>query len=267
MNGKKAYNSNWYGNEWDDDHDLFFVSDYASSSFEEDFAETFAASIVYPQTLHTIYEEKENAPLIKKSEYIKNIIEKQLKVKIPQDQWRIYPQTPSKKYDGKLNSTLEGGPSYDDTGTYQYKITKAILCQELRKIWVDATLYNNGWEKDISIDKMDDYIKAISIAEKEYDIFFNKYSKNVPKKIKRKDLALILVALLEHFSVTDLSKEKMEISDCNNLSSEYINAIEKVIAAGLMSTGKEDKFYPDTYCTYEQVYYAIINLYESIYEN
>ena len=93
-----AFNKKIPYGKWKDDYFLTFASEYANTSFEEDFAEVFAYSIALSHNIREVYDKKKDASLIKKSAYIKEMIESRFKVKIPQDMWRIYPQTPSKKY-------------------------------------------------------------------------------------------------------------------------------------------------------------------------
>lgn len=257
FNEKKAY-----GSEWKDGYELVFVREYATTDFREDFAETFMASIESYKRIQDIYSESNDAPLVKKSEYIQKIIESKLKVNIPQEAWMIYPQAPSKKYVGTIESAVSEGIYYNDTGTYQYKIKKATFYKELRDIWIESKLHSRGWDKSIAQDDWKDYIKLQDSAQIEYGEFVNENETNIDGKIKRKDVALILADVMDHANILDESNENLIFNDCGDLTNKYKKNIQKVVNAGLMVTTKSDKFSPESYCTYEQAFYALIKLYD-----
>ena len=245
----KLNKKNAYGSKWKDEYELVFTREYASTGFGEDFAETFMASI-----LSRIPNDK-NAPLLKKSEYIKKMIETQLKVKVANDAWRIYSQTPSKKYKEKLVSNIFLGPNFQDEGTYQYKITRAEFYKLLREVYMDIQLKGVEWEK---------YLDSKRTVQYSFNKFFSTYETNMLGKIKRKDVALILKKLMDDMNVTVTvsSNSKVSVSDCDDLESKYKKAIQKMVDAKIMLNTKEDNFSPESYCTYEQVYYALVTLYD-----
>lgn len=240
-----------YGSKWKEEYEFVFTREYASTDFGEDFAETFMASIL------SRIPGDESAPLLKKSEYIKKMIESKLKVKISNDAWRIYPQTPSKKYAEELVSEIFLGPSFQNEGTYQYKITRAEFYRILREVYIDIQLKDVEWEK---------YLDSKRSAQYSFNKFFSTYETNMLGKIKRKDVALILKKLLDHMNIaiTVASNNKITVTDCDNLESKYKKAIQNVVEAKLMKTTKDNNFSPESYCTYEQAYYALVALYDSI---
>ena len=269
LNGKIKYKDNINWNLVGDEYRDSFVNSYAATKFDEDFAETFAASIVGSEWMRGIYKENENSVIIKKSIYIKKLIEKQLKIKISQDDWEIYPQKPSKKYEGKLRfENTNFGVDFEDKDNYQYKIVVNDFYYYLREFWMNATQHTKDawWEYNMSKDGRDHYEKTIRSAENEYDDFVNKYTSNRYEeiKMKRKDVALVLAGVAKHFSMKDISKEEVTALDCDGLTSKYKKAIEKVVNIGLMDVTKEGKFNPESYCSYEQFYYAIIKAYERV---
>lgn len=258
---------NFVASEYEDT----YVHSYAATKFDEDFAETFAASIDWPQRFRELYTSNKKAPLIRKSEYIKKLIESKLKIKISQDYWEIYPQVPSKRYKDKLSFISDDfyidfeTPDHNNYA-YQYKIKTCDLYYELGSVWVDATKHIKKlqWHMNMSSSEQDKYFMEIEKAEDEFNTFIAKYTSNIDevKKIKRKDVALILNDLLEHFSLNNFLEDKVAISDCDKLSSKYNNAIKTVVNSGLMNIGAKNKFYPEAFCTYEQAYYAIVEFYK-----
>lgn len=240
-----------YGSNWDSGYDLVFTRSFAITSFAEDFAETFSASLCDSKMLHYIYEENKNAPIIKKSEYIKNIIETKLKVKNINDAWMIYPQTPSKKYAEVINDSY-----YNYTGTYQYKIKKAAFYQFLCDLWKESKLqkYNNDdWDKKLQLEYE---------AQLEFDDIIETSKADWEGFIKRKDMALILAKIMDKAQVDYVTVNKFDCEDCNELSGKYMKSIKKVVKAGLMLPKKSNNFKPESYCTYEEAYYALIKLKE-----
>jgi len=218
-----------------------------------------------------LYTSNKKAPLIRKSEYIKKLIESKLKIKISQDYWEIYPQVPSKRYKDKLSFISDDfyidfeTPDHNNYA-YQYKIKTCDLYYKLGSVWVDATKHIKKlqWHMNMSSSEQDKYFMEIEKAEDEFNTFIAKYTSNIDevKKIKRKDVALILNDLLEHFSLNNFLEDKVAISDCDKLSSKYNNAIKTVVNSGLMNIGAKNKFYPEAFCTYEQAYYAIVEFYK-----
>lgn len=226
-----------------------FTREYASTDFGEDFAETFMASI-----LSRIPGDK-SVPLLKKSEYIKKMIESKLKVTIKDDAWRIYPQTPSKKYAEGLQAEVSSWPNFQNEGTYQYKITRAEFYKLLRKVYIEIQLKGVEWEK---------YLDSKRSAQYSFNKFFSTYETNMLGKIKRKDVALILKKLMDDMNVaiTVSSNSKVSVSDCDDLESKYKKAIQKMVDAKIMLNTKGDNFSPESYCTYEQAYYSLVALYD-----
>lgn len=74
LNGKKSYDN------WKDGYEDTFIGNYANTNFSEDFAETFQSSILNPDAIQRVYIKNPDAPLVKKSELIYNLIKKQFNV-------------------------------------------------------------------------------------------------------------------------------------------------------------------------------------------
>jgi len=248
LNGNKKY-----GSGWGDGYDLAFTWEYAVTGFSEDFAETFSASLCDGQRLQYIYEIDKNAPLIKKSEYIKNIIETQLKVKNLNHAWMIYPQTPSKKYAKVLNDS-----EYNNTGMYQYRIKKAIFYQYLCDLWIDLQLKKS----DIDPYDWDRQSQLSDDAKQEFNDIFEINKSDWSGYIKRKDMALTLAKFMDEAKVDYETVTTFTCNDCDELSSKYKKGIKKVVNAGLMFPKSSQSFKPESYCTYEEAYYSLIKLEE-----
>ena len=240
FNKKRAYKSNW-----GDDYDLFFVRDYATTSFAEDFAETFMTSLYDSGSMRRAYTVDSDAALVKKSEYIKKIIESEFHLKINQNSWMIYPQKLSKKFKHTLQLGSNYGINYSNEGNYQYKIKKAVFYDELQYV-----LSNTDSNNLIS---NSDYVPKEDYSWGEY--------------LKRKDLALILSDVMNFVNVTVKPSGNLTFDDCDTLSSKYKKSIKRVEKAGLMLSTKDNNFSPDSYCSYEQAYYALVKLYFLIQDN
>lgn len=238
LNGKNKYGKDAYDNST-----YVFANWYAGTSYAEDFAETFAQSHCRPDNFRNIYLKNSKAPLIKKAEYINNLINSVFGIK---SELMIYPQQPSSKTLKILNEFIEsGGMDLTYTLTYAYKIRHHELVD-----LIDQTL--NRAKFNIYLNVLYDEFKY------DFDDLENPYS-----FIKRKDAAKIFAYFLSYAHIDVDDENLLQIKDCEQLSEDYMKDITKVVNAGLMSKTK-DGFYPEAYLTYDQTYRAIAKLYELI---
>lgn len=237
----KLNNNIKYGT-WEDDYYDMFTWKYAATNFAEDFAETFAYSVCLPGYLQSIYIDNPDSELVKKSDYIYNIIKSQFKT--TPEFWNIYPQEPSRKVRKTLETAYKkGNMDFTNTMNYQYKIRKIDFIE-----LINATLF-----------------KAMNHVDMELNEFSTEDNSKQYVGIKRKDAAKILIETLEFVDIKTDSKDSISVNDCNKLSKNTMKNIKAIVNSGLLEINNS-KFYPEAYLTYEQAYRALIKLYDLIIE-
>jgi hypothetical protein len=261
LNGKKKYNN------WETGYNQYFVSDYAASSYEEDFAETFMAAIYDTETIREDIAETKESPIGKKCDLISKLTKSQLDYS--KDLWMTNPQEASEKVMKILQAAAEKGYiDFTSETAYQYKLTKVEYAELLEYAWRDPEERGYSYSNPITFNYLDTSNDSVNTLL-EAGIFTKGSSGQFKPKeyITRKEVAITLARTLKLKGVNTSSKQNIVFTDCTELSTSARNCINQVVNAGLMKQKKTGSFAPDKYCTYQEVYMILDQLDELLYKD
>lgn len=279
--------------EWTDSHYKYFVRDYSTKNYSEDFATLFEVIAGNsPVQLRTMLMEEGDLPLKQKIDLLNKVLVSKVKSVTSLDNlWgRAIPQTPSDSAKVTCNNAAESGliPEGDTfEGLYTSNITRLDFCELIinliekeTKMTLEEFVESKGLKKDwyyhdsfgqggvYKVDTNNPFCDTSN--ESIYDLHSLGIINGVsdwrfdPEGLLTKEQ----VATILYKTASVLGKDSdyivYEYADSNKISNWAKESINYVSSKEIIAIGRDNIFSPKSKFTYEEAYTAIYNFHTNL---
>lgn len=248
----------------------YYLSEYSSVDFWEDFAETFAHAVMQPRYISS-YGKGVKKPVHQKIEMMsKMLTDMYASLKDAEFLLNCLPTTASKWAENSVKTAKTLGiVPWDIHGLNTFYITRydavLILQPFLYKYIDEEQLFNTaGIKKNEVIPQ--NFVYDIIDSE---DIFLiNKLGLmmitdgrfNPNGKIQRQSAAIMFTKVAQLFGLSNSSKKDVNFADSEKIAHWALAYVKFAAALNIMGADDNNNFNPEKYITYQEFYNSLVNI-------
>lgn len=278
---------------WSDEHSKYFVREYGTTNYSEDFATTFEALVGNsPTRLRTMIIEQGDFPLKEKIDLLNKVLLQKSKSITNTDKiWgRALPQEPSTGLKQLYEKAEKIGliPKGDDfKGLYTSPITRLDFCKLMKNLieketnmtlaqFVASKGLKEEWYYGGSISPLGEF--KINTNYPFCDVnsayVFDLYSLGIidgvsewrfnPKGTLTKEQVATILYKTASVLEKDLTYQNLKYTDSENISEWAQDSVNYVSSKGIMTNTLDNLFSPKKSMTYEDVYIVIYNFFTKL---